>query len=408
MTSVMKGLRILEVAEQTFVPLASGILADWGADVIKIEPPGRGDAMRNLETTAGVQTGGDGINLLIEHANRGKRSLALDLRSAEGQQLLYRLATTSDVFLTNKLPRVRASLKLDVDHIRAHNPRIVYVRGTGYGSRGPDVDLGGYDSLGYWARSGVGICTKPPDSEEMPGQPAPAFGDAVGAMYIATGIVAALLHRERTGEAPVVDVSLLAAGMWQMSAAIPISQKTGVPQVRRPDNRMSPRNPTSGQFRTADGQYVALGMLQAFEYWPELCRVLGHPEWVEDPRFATREDLFFNGWEAADLVAGVIATAPLDAWKERLRDLKGQWSPVQDSLTVAGDPMVVANGYIQPVRTRDGKPFQLVTSPIQFDNAPSPPRRAPEQNEHGRDILRNELGLDDGAIADLRRKGIVD
>jgi crotonobetainyl-CoA:carnitine CoA-transferase CaiB-like acyl-CoA transferase len=354
-----------------------------------------------------VQTGGDGIHILMEHSNRGKRSLALDLRNEEGRGLLYRLAARSDVFLTNKLPRVRAALKIDVADIRAHNPRIVYARGTGYGPRGPDADLGGYDSLGYWARSSVGSATKPAESEEIPSQAAPAFGDAVGAFYIAGGIATALFHRERTGEAPVMDVSLLAAGMWQMSAAIAISQQTGVPNIRRPVNRMSPRNPVQGHFRTADGRFLALGMLQGFEYWPEVCRVLGRPEWIDDPRFATRENLFFNGWEAADLVAGVIATATLDEWKERLRKLRGQWSPVQDSVTVAGDPMVAANAYIQEARTRDGKRFQLVTPPVQFDERAHAPGRAPELNEHGGEILRDDLGLDDAAIEELRSKGIV-
>lgn len=407
MTSVMKGIRILEVAEHTFVPLASAILADWGADVIKIEPPGRGDAQRNLAATANVQTGAFGINILMEHANRGKRSLALDLRSAEGRALLYRLVESSDVFLTNKLPRVRAALKVDVDDIRAHNARIVYVRGTGYGSRGPDTDLGGYDSLGYWARSSVGMATKQAESADMPGQSAPAFGDAVGAMYIAGGITAGLLHRERTGEAPVVDISLLGAGMWQMSAAIAVAQSTGVPHVRHAVDRTAPRNPTNGVFRTADGQYLAFGMLQGFDYWPELSRVLGRPEWIDDPRFATREDLFRNGWEAADLVAVVVATAPLDEWKARLRGFKGQWSPVQDSVTIANDPMVVENSYLQTVQSREGMPFHLVTPPVQFDNAANPPGRAPELNEHGPDILRNELGLDDATIERLRSKGVV-
>src|SRR3954465_526335 len=140
----MSGVRILEVAEHTFVPLSSAILADWGADVIKIEHVERGDASRGLATSGGILVGGGGVHVIMEHANRGKRSFGLDLTSPEGREILYQLAKESDVFLTNKLPAVRTKLKLDVEDIRAHNPSIIYVRGTGYGSKGPDVDLGGY------------------------------------------------------------------------------------------------------------------------------------------------------------------------------------------------------------------------------------------------------------------------
>ena len=156
MTAVMDGVRVLEVAEHTFVPAASALLSDWGADVIKIEHVERGDAMRGLASTGIAVVPGD-VHVLLEHSNRGKRSLGLDLTAPEGLDLLYRLAATSDVFLTNKLPSVRTKLHIDVDDVRAHNPRIIYVRGTGQGERGPDADKGSYDSLAFWARAGVAI-----------------------------------------------------------------------------------------------------------------------------------------------------------------------------------------------------------------------------------------------------------
>jgi crotonobetainyl-CoA:carnitine CoA-transferase CaiB-like acyl-CoA transferase len=196
----MKGIRILEVAEHTFVPMAAAVLADWGADVVKIEHVERGDAMRGLDSTAGMSVGLAGVNLYMEHANRGKRSLALDLTTPEGIDVVYKLAAQSDVFLTNKLPAVRRKLKVDVEDIRAHNPDIVYVRGTGYGSRGPDVDRGGYDFLAYWARSGNAAAAKVPEIDYMPGQFAPAMGDSIGGLTIAGGISAALLHREHVGD----------------------------------------------------------------------------------------------------------------------------------------------------------------------------------------------------------------
>jgi crotonobetainyl-CoA:carnitine CoA-transferase CaiB-like acyl-CoA transferase len=162
-----------------------------------------------------------GNNSLLEHSNRGKKSIALDLATDEGREVLYKLAEVSDVFLTNKLPRVRKDLLIDVEHIRERNPRIVDVRGSGYGPMGPDADRGGYDILGYWSRSGVGGAVQVPGDEEFISQAGPAYGDSIGAMTIAGGICAALLGRERTGEAPVVDVSLLGTGMWAIGAGVP-------------------------------------------------------------------------------------------------------------------------------------------------------------------------------------------
>jgi len=407
MTGVMSGIRVLEVAEHTFVPAAAGILADWGAEVIKVEHVERGDAARGLASTAGIVVGSGGVNVLMEHANRGKRSIGLDLGRPEGLEVLYALAKTCDVFLTNKLPAVRTKLQIDVDDIRAHNPHIVYVRGTGYGPNGPDIDQGGYDSLAFWARSGTAMAMKSPRVEDMPSQPVPALGDSIGAMFIAGGISAALLHRERTGEAKVIDVSLLSTGMWALSAAIGLGLQMGVEWGTLMQSAASAmRNPLVGNFRCSDGRWVSFSMLQGFAYWPGMCAVLGHPEWIDDPRFATVEHLFANGAEARALVAGALATQPLEYWKVKLREQRGQWSPVQDSLEVTVDPMAVANGYVGETATSEGTPFKLVTTPVQFDEVPSPPGRAPDFNEHGDEILR-ELGLDDDAIIALKIAGAV-
>jgi crotonobetainyl-CoA:carnitine CoA-transferase CaiB-like acyl-CoA transferase len=404
----MKGIRILEVAEHTFVPMAAAVLADWGAEVIKVEHVERGDAMRGLDSTAGMDVGKDGVNVYMEHANRGKRSIALDLTTPEGIDIVYRLAATSDVFLTNKLPAVRTKLKVDVDDIRAHNPDIIYAAGTGYGARGPDVDRGGYDFLAYWARSGNATSAKVPEIDYVPGQYAPAMGDSIGGLTIAGGISAALLHRERTGEATVVDVSLLATGMWAISAAIALSQQAGTPWSGRIDlGTGGPRNPLTGNYRTGDGRWLAFSMLQGHHYWPEMCEALGIAELVDDPRFASHELLYANGMVAAELVAAAIAAQPMSYWKERLRTVRGQWAPVQDSVEIADDPMVVANGYLLETTTQHGVPIALVTSPIQFDAEPCAPGRAPGFNEHGDDILRDELGFDMDEIIDLKVKGVV-
>jgi crotonobetainyl-CoA:carnitine CoA-transferase CaiB-like acyl-CoA transferase len=409
MTGVMEGIRILEVAEHTFVPAASAILADWGADVIKIEPTERGDAMRGLASTGVMNLGEGKVHALLEHSNRGKRSLALDLASEDGLKLLYQLVARSDVFLTNKLPGVRTKLGIDVDDIRAHNPDIIYVRGSGFGPIGPEADSGGYDFLSYWARSGLAMgATHAGQDLYMAGMPGPAYGDSIGAMTIAGGISAALLHRERTGEAKLVDVSLLSAGMWAFGAGIALTLQTGTPWRPQPPDGTLVRNPLAKAYVTKDGRWLAMSCLQGFHYWPEACQVLGRPELVDDERFATAALLSDNAPVAAGYVAEAFKSSTLAEWKERLRGFSGQWSPVLDSIEIAEDEQVKANRYILDAKMKDGTPVPLVTTPVQFDGQPAQPLRAPEFNEHGDDILTHELGLDWETVIDLKVKGVVE
>lgn len=404
MTAILDGVRILEVAEHTFVPAASAVLADLGADVVKIEHVERGDAMRGLAST-GVAVVPNDVHVLLEHSNRGKRSLGLDLTSPDGLDILHRLIATSDVFLTNKLPGVRAKLGIDVDEVRAHNPRIIYVRGTGQGERGPDADKGSYDSLAFWARAGVALGCKRPEYADAPGPPAPGFGDSIGGMTIAGGIMGALFHRERTGEATVVDVSLLGVGMWAMGQAVALSLQLGVPWSAPPATRVS-TNPLAHNYETADGRTLAFTCLQAGKYWAPLCQSIGRPELASDPRFAEHRALLANSAEAVQILTEVFASAPLAEWRDRLAGFTGQWCVVQDTLEAADDPQVVANGYVQPCRTASGAPFHLVSVPVQYDGEPAPVKRAPEFNEHG-DAILVELGLDDETIIDLKVRGVV-
>jgi crotonobetainyl-CoA:carnitine CoA-transferase CaiB-like acyl-CoA transferase len=404
MTAVMKGVRILEVAEQTFVPAASAILADWGAEVIKIEHVERGDAMRGL-MSSGLGIFNTNVHVLLEHSNRGKQSLGLDLTTPEGIDVLYRLAATCDVFLTNKLPAVRSRLKIELDDLRAHNPAIIYVSGTGQGERGPDADRGSYDSLGFWSRAGVAAGVMRPEDDLVPTPPGPAFGDSIGAMTIAGGIMGALFHRERTGEATTVDVSLLGVGMWAQAAGISLSMQMNLPMMS-PSLSTPTRNPLVGTYRTQDKRHVALTCLQAIRYWPDMCRVIGRPELAQDERFADHQSLADHGDEAAAILRESFAAAPLAEWRARLADFVGQWAVVQTTLEVVDDPQVVANGYVQESHTADGTPFRLVAAPVQYGGVPSAPRRAPAFNEHGDAILAS-IGFDEEQIIELKVCGAV-
>lgn len=404
MTAVMRGVRILEVAEHTFVPAASALLADWGAEVVKVEHVERGDAMRGL-ASSGLAVMGTTVHVLLEHSNRGKQSLALDLTSEDGLDILYKLAATCDVFLTNKLPRVRSKLKIDVDDIRAHNPKIIYVRGTGHGERGPDADRGSYDALAYWSRSGIAMGLKQADDDFVTPPPAPAFGDSIGAMTIAGGIMGALFHRERTGEATTVDVSLLGVGLWSMGAALALSLQHGVGWAPPPRGAPS-GNPLSATYATKDGKFLSITCLQAAKYWPQVAEVIGQPELATDERFADAASIKENVVAATELLRTAFAGRTADEWREQLAGFTGQWTMVQDTMEAANDPQSVANGYVVDCETAEGVPFQLAGAPVQYDEEPAQPTRAPEFNEHGDTILTG-LGLDMETILDLKVRGIV-
>jgi crotonobetainyl-CoA:carnitine CoA-transferase CaiB-like acyl-CoA transferase len=404
MAKILEGVRILEVAEHTFVPAASALLSDLGAEVVKIEHVTRGDAMRGL-VSSGIAVVPGNVHVLLEHSNRGKKSLGLDLTSPDGLDVLYKIAATSDVFLTNKLPSVRERLEIDVDAIRAANPKIIYVRGTGQGERGPEADKGSYDSLAFWARAGIAMGAKRPEYDLLPVPPAPGFGDSIGGMTIAGGIMGALFHRERTGEATVVDVSLLGTGLWAMGQAMALSLVLGMPWAAPPADRMA-FNPLTRNYETKDGRQLAFTCLQPGKYWPLLCDAVGRPELKDDPRFADAATLMKNTGEATAILEEVFASATLEQWCERLASFEGQWCVVQDTLEAAKDPQTLANGYLQACQTADGTPFQLVAAPVQYDGEPARPARAPEFNEHGDEILQG-LGLDWDTILDLKARGVV-
>jgi crotonobetainyl-CoA:carnitine CoA-transferase CaiB-like acyl-CoA transferase len=405
LSDIMEGVRILEVAEHTFVPAASAILADWGADVIKVEHHERGDAMRGL-ASSGVMPSFGNVHVLLEHSNRGKRSIGIDVSSEAGLNLVYELAATCDVFLTNKLPSVRKRLKIEAEDIRAHNPNIIYVAGTGAGERGPEADRGGYDFLSYWCRGTSAMGTTPTDAEFLAVQPAPGYGDSIGGMTIAGGILGALFHRERTGEVVTVDVSLLGVGMWAMSPAIALSLQLDHPWRPGPGGATAPFNPLVGTYRTQDGRFLAFSCLQGFRYWPSACRVLGREDLIDDERFSSHEKLSENAGAAREILAEIFKAAPLSEWRVRLERFEGQWAFAQDTLEVVEDVQTLANGYIGETATADGTPFKLVTTPVQFSGSPAAPKRGPEFNEHCDEILTG-LGYDQEKIIDLKIAGVV-
>jgi crotonobetainyl-CoA:carnitine CoA-transferase CaiB-like acyl-CoA transferase len=402
----MDGVKVLEVAQFTFVPAAGAVLADWGAEVIKVEHAEAGDAQRGLSALMGMPVDNGSFAPLMEHPNRGKRSIGLALEHPEALEILHELIRGSDVFLTNFLPRARRRLGIELDDVRKINPDIIYVRGSGFGATGPDSEKGGYDSTAFWARGGSAMGTTPVDYDGLCKMPAAAYGDSIGGMTIAGGIAAALFARARTGETSVVDVSLLGVGAWANALPVGFALLEGGPPEPRAAGNSAPTNPLVGSYRTADDRWLALAMLQPGRYWPDFCRRIGREDLITDERFATAAALMSNALVAAEIVADVLAAYPLSDWVAQFAGMEGQWAIVQDPWEVGQDKALRTNGLIAQVVDAEGTARELVANPVQFDEKPARITRAPQFAEHTDEILRS-LGKSDDELIDLKISGAV-
>ena len=397
----LEGIRVLEVAMYGFVPSAGAVLAEWGADVVKVEHAVTGDPQRGLRQTGLLRVEGD-PNPNIEHANRGKRSIGLDMSVPEGREVLYELARRADVFLTSFLPDARKKFGIDVDDIRAVNPKIIYARGSALGPRGAESDKGGYDMTAFWCRAGTAATITPAGMPGMIAPPGPAYGDTISGTNLAGGIAAALLKRERTGEPSVVDVSLLGSGLWSMGHTVALTVHLGQRMEAFPPGvHGSPVNPLVGLYATSDDRYISFVMMQPTKFWADVCRHVDLPELADDPRFATVESIAANTSDAVELLTKAIAARTLAEWSERFATLAGPWAPVQDTLQAADDAQVRANEYV----VRAGE-LELVANPVQFDVAAPQTGPAPGFAEQTDDILM-ELGLDWARIIELKTAGAV-
>lgn len=397
MSGPFEGIRVVEIAGWTFVPAAGAILADLGAEVVKVEPP-TGDPQRMLKNM--LNQGDTGPNPFLEIPNRGKRSITLDLGNPAGREVLLKLVETADVLLTSYLPEIRAKLRIDVDDLRAVNPRLVYVRGHGWGARGPMVDVGGYDAAAAWASSGTLHKLTDPDGESPVPQPA-AFYDLQGSNAIAGAVAMALLKRERTGEASVVDVSLLNTGMWAMAPDIAAAPFTG--EVPRHDRR-APANPIVNYYRTKDGRWLSLVCLQSDRFWGELCALIDRLDLVVDERFTDAMARFQNKEACVVELDRTFGERTLEEWKSTLAEFSGVWAPAVSPAEVHDHVQVTANGYLPELTAADGTPFWLVAPPYQFDGEPGRPQgNAPELGADT-DAIVGQLGLDP---AGLRASGAL-
>jgi crotonobetainyl-CoA:carnitine CoA-transferase CaiB-like acyl-CoA transferase len=403
----MEGVRVLEVAQFTFVPAAGAVLADWGADIVKVEHAERGDAQRGLSRILGQVGGQEGSSFypIMEGPNRGKRSIGIDLQKPESRPLLEELVRRSDVFLTNYLPAAREKLGLDLASIREINPDIIYVSGSGFGNEGPEAEKGGYDSTAFWARGGSADGCTPPNAEAVTAMPAGAYGDSLGGMTIAGGIAAALYGRKVSGEPSALEISLLALGAWANQFTVNLALFNGGP-LPKVERRSEGRNPLTLTYRTADDRWIQLSMLQPGRYWPEFCRHVGREDLITDERFATVDALLANSLEAIGIVTEVIGSRTLAEWFDAFTGMQGQWAAVQNSWELGNDEALLANGRIVEVVDADGVTRKLVANPVKFDDVPLALTRAPQFAEHTDEILR-ELGYSEEQALDFKIAGAV-
>ena len=400
MAGPMAGIRVVELGLWVAGPSASGILADWGADVIKIEPPA-GDPFRGLY----LSVTGHHMPACppFELDNRGKRSICLALDTAEGRAIALELVAGADVFVTNARFPALARAGLDWEQLAQHHPRLVYARLSGYGETGPDRDRPAYDVGAFWARAGVVAALTPPGGE--PPYQRGAFGDHMTGMTAAGGIAAALLARERTGRGQLVSTSLLRVGIftmgWDMSAYV----RLGIPTVPMTHNTMP--NPVISAYRSGDGKWFWLLGLQGDRHWPDLVAAIDRPEWLTDPRFSSIRARGEHVGELVPMLDAIFATKTRAEWTAIFDRVGMWWAPVQDTAEVAADPQAIASGAFVDVPLAEGGTGRSVATPVDFsDTRWAPAGPVPECGQHTEEILL-ELGHDWEDIGRLKEQKAI-
>src|SRR3954451_1057162 len=390
---IFEGLKVLDCASFIAAPAAATVLSDFGADVIKIEPPGLGDPYRNLPNLPGYPVSEHNFAWLLE--SRNKKSLALDLSKPEGQAVLHRLVAQADVFITNFPPSVRERLGMTYQLLAPLNERLIYASFTGYGEKGEEANKPGFDSNAYWARSGLMDLVRA-DESATPARSVAGMGDHPCAMALYGAIVTALYKRERTGKGSQVRSNLMANGIWASSVLGQAKLCGATFSERRPRERAL--NAVTNHYKCRDGRWIILSLLNEERQWPVLAKCLGREEFVNDPRFATKADRHARSLELIKIFDEIFATKDLAEWRKIL-DGKGFVFGIVGILDdIPSDRQMIENDVLVPLQ--DGT--LTINSPIWVDGSEKvKPGPAPQIGQHSDEILRN-AGYDDASIGKLR------
>lgn len=396
----LEGIKVVEMGVWVAGPAAGGILSDWGADVIKVEPPGLGDPSRLF----GKMLGGDlPFNPVFENDNRSKRSVVVDVRQEEGLAIVMDLLRDADVFVTNVRPAALARLGLDAATLGERFPRLIYGLITGYGLAGDDADRAAFDIAAFWARSGIAGALTPVGS--TPPFQRGGMGDHNAGLALAAGISAALFKRSQTGAGQLVSTSLLREGLYTISFDLAVTARFGVSiQV---GNRKTMGNPAMNCYADRDGRFFWLVGLEGERHWPPLARAVGHPEWIEDLRYAKPGDRARNAPGLIEELDAIFAARTREEWG-KIFDTEEDlwWAPVQSIEEVFADPQAHAAGGFVEVPDGEGTTL-LPATPVDFGGTPWAPRSmAPEHGQHTEEILQ-EIGRSAEEIRSLRARGVL-
>lgn len=400
----LAGVRVVEMGMWVAGPAAGGILADWGAEVVKIETLG-GDPMRKL--FAALSGSKESRCPPFDLYNRGKRSLAVDVNTPQGRAVLEDLLATADVFLTNMRPQFLERVGLDAAAVQARFPRLVYASLTAYGLEGPDRDAPGYDMAAFSGRSGLAERATPEGGQPpiLPG----GLGDNVSAMSLVSGICAALFHRERSGQGQVVSTSLLRTGIY--SIGMDVSSRMGLGRAASPPPRTKPQNPLMNLYRAGDGKWFWLVGAESERHWPVITQALGVSQLMQDERFKTPRDRRRHATELVAELDAVLAGRSRAEWAEVFRAQDVWWAPVNAIDEVIADPQAMAAGAFVRVPERVGAiaPEQPtgVATPVDFSATPSAPAGAPPGVGADADDLLRSLGYDDARLQALRAAQVL-
>ena len=397
--NIFSGLKVIDLASFLAGPGAATVLSDFGADVIKVEPPGTGDPHRVTYKTPPLPASTENYGWHL--SNRNKRGVALDLKSTHSREILERLVRWADVLVVNFPRPVRKRLKLAYEDVSAWNPRLIYADLTGYGDEGPDVDLPGFDITAFWSRSGLLAMTR--DAGAPPTVPVPASGDHAAAIGLYAAIVTGLYRRERTGKGSYVTTSLLAEGIW--SSAMPVQAALCDAKFYPLHDRKNPPNAVFNVYQTSDNEWFLIVVQN--KDWPLLAKGIGQAELIADPRFAEDTTRARNAAQLTEILDKLFASQPLAHWRELFDRSRVTYGLVRNPWDVAKDPQVLANEIIVPIEGGGEHLKQTVSSPLKVHGLSKvTARRAPELGEHNDEVLK-ELGFSAEEIDEFRANGTI-